>query len=122
MGGLVEWLNWERQSASRLAGGSGFPIYEYRAVIGTDPSGVEWLVSCRYYCPKKKFLVEFDSNTVDDDGGCPFLRTSVAGADDFWAVRKKVHHTQFVDYEDIQDTINKFVKLKNIEHFFTISG
>jgi len=91
------------------------PISIYICKVGIDNDGNEWLCRCTFYPPKKKFMLEFDTNDYGENGGSSFFRESVIYADDYWNERMRYYKTKFCDYGEIPEKILTFARENGIE-------
>jgi len=114
-------FNWMCQGTEAMA--YGIPLAKYRAEIGKDPDGAEWLVECAPILEKALngealYRIKFDKAIScfndDDCEDTPFVREVVLNAGNYWSACRKYYHMQEVQYKKINETIEKFRISKGI--------
>ena len=106
----------EFKTHSRIGRGLNPMLPVYRAELGKDPDGKNWLCEIEPVISKKEishWRIWFDTDEEAND--FPFLRHSVLYAENYWAAANKVYDQRQVQYCDIYKTVKSFIESHNID-------
>lgn len=96
---ILNSLEWEIYGSYSRKNSPPLPVWQ---TVLWEKDGVKQLCRVQFREQERKFMVYFDTDEHS------FHREEVIYADDYWKAHKQFYHTEWVNYEDIADVIERF--------------